>query len=94
MPDAVQVGSELPVRVNVIGKGSGKPSAQTHVFFQIFSEDGKTPVRLRERYTNTLGVTYLHVAAIELPGYYKLTAYASKGRHRGLATRTFKVRRR
>ena len=94
MPDAVQVGSELPVRVTVIGKGSGKPSAQTHVFFQIFSEDGKTPVRLRERYTNTLGVTYLHVAAIELPGYYKLTAYASKGRHRGLVTRTFKVRRR
>ena len=94
MPDAVQVGSELPVRVSVIGKGSGKPSAQTHVFFQIFSEDGKTPVRLRERYTNTLGVTYLHVAAIELPGFYKLTAYASKGRHRGLVTRTFKVRRR
>ena len=51
-------------------------------------------MRLRERYTNTLGVTYLHVAAIELPGYYKLTAYASKGRHRGLVTRTFKVRRR
>jgi 4-amino-4-deoxy-L-arabinose transferase-like glycosyltransferase len=94
MPDAVPVGSELPVRVNVKGKGTGKPSAQTHVFFKIFSEDGKTPVRLRERYTNSLGVAYLHVAAIELPGYYKLTAYASKGRHRGLVTRTFKVRRR
>ena len=44
--------------------------------------------------TNTLGVAYLHVAALELPGFYKLTVYASKGGHRGQVTRTFKVRRR
>jgi hypothetical protein len=95
MPDAVQVGSELPVTVKVsTTRGSTTvPVAQTHLFFQIFS-DGRTPVRWRERTTNTLGRSYLHVAALELPGYYKLTVHASKGRHRGLIKRTFKVRRR
>jgi hypothetical protein len=95
MPDAVQVGSELPVTVKVTTKkGSATvPVAQTHLFFQIFS-DGRTPVRWRERTTNTLGKSYLHVAALELPGYYKLAVYASKGRHRGIVKRTFKVRRR
>ena len=94
MPKAVPVGSELAVRVRVSGKGSGRPSAQSNVFFQIFSQDGKTPVRTRERTTNTLGVAYLHLTAIELPGFYKLRVYASKDRHRGQVTRTFKVRRR
>jgi hypothetical protein len=51
-------------------------------------------VRWRERQTNTLGTAYLQVAALELPGYYKLSLYASKGQHRGQLTRTFKVRRR
>mgnify|MGYP003287936527 CR=1 FL=1 len=60
----------------------------------IFSRDGKTPVRWRERRTNTLGTAYLHVAALELPGFYKLAVYASKGSRRGLVTKTFKVRRR
>ena len=44
--------------------------------------------------TNTLGSAYLQVAALELPGFYKLSVYASKGGHRGQVTRTFKVRRR
>ncbi len=94
MPKAVQVGSELPVKVRAKLKRSGAPAAQSHLFFQIFSRDGKTPVRWRERKTNTLGTAYLHVAALELPGFYKLTVYASKGSGRGLVTRTFKVRRR
>jgi hypothetical protein len=94
MPKAVQVGSELPVRVRAKVKGSGAPAAQSHLFFQIFSRDGKTPVRWRERKTNTLGTAYLHIAALELPGFYKLAIYASKGSRRGLVTRTFKVRRR
>ena len=55
------------------------PSPQSHLFFQIYSQDGKTPVRWRERVTNTLGTAYLQVAALELPGFYKLTLFASKG---------------
>ncbi len=94
MPKAVQVGSELPVRVRAKLKRSGAPAAQSHLFFQIFSRDGKTPVRWRERKTNTLGRAYLHVAALELPGFYKLAVYASQAGGRGLVTRTFKVRRR
>ncbi len=94
MPKDAPVGAELPVRVRVKVKSSGAAAAQSHLFFQIFSRDGKTPVRWRERVTNTLGTAYLHIAAIELPGYYKLSVYASKGRHRGKVTRTFKVRRR
>ena len=95
MPKAVQVGSELPVKVRVKREAApARPAAQSHLFFQIFSRDGKTPVRWRERETNTLGTAYLHVAALELPGFYKLAVYASKGSHRGLVTRTFKVRRR
>jgi len=70
------------------------PSPQTHLFFQIYSQDGKTPVRWRERVTNTLGTAYLQVAALELPGFYKLSLFATKGEHRGQVTRTFKVRRR
>jgi hypothetical protein len=94
MPKAAPVGAELPVRVRVNVKGSRAAAAQSHLFFQIFSRDGKTPVRWRERVTNTLGVAYVHLAALELPGFYKLSVYASKGGHRGKATRTFKVRRR
>ena len=94
MPKATPVGAELPVRVRVTAKGSNRAAAQSHLFFQIFSRDGKTPVRWRERVTNTLGTAYLHLAALELPGFYKLTIYASKGGHRGKVTRTFKVRRR
>jgi hypothetical protein len=95
MPDAVQVGSELPMRVRVGTKGEGLgPVAQSRVFFRITSLDGKTPVRLRQRTTNTLGLAYMHLAAIELPGFYKLSIVASKGAHRGAVTRTFKVRRR
>jgi hypothetical protein len=95
MPKAVPVGAELPVRVRVDSPAGGRRGgAQAHVFFQMFSRDGKTPVRWRERVTNVFGMAYLHIAAIELPGYYKLSVFASKGRHRGLASRTFKVRRR
>lgn len=94
MPKAVQVGAGLPVRVRVSIKGSRAAAAQSHLFFQIFSRDGKTPVRWRERVTNTLGTAYLHIATLELPGFYKLTVNASKGSHRGKVTRTFKVRRR
>jgi hypothetical protein len=96
MPKAVPVGAALPVTVRVTTKSGGKirAAAQSHLFFQIFSHDGRTPVRWRERQTNTLGTAYLQVAALELPGYYKLSLYASKGRHRGQVTRTFKVRRR
>ena len=94
MPKAVQVGSELPVRIRATLKGSDAPASGSHLFFQIFSRDGKTPVRWRERRTNTLGTAYMNIAALELPGYYKLAVYASKGSRRGLVTRTFKVRRR
>jgi hypothetical protein len=94
MPKAVQVGSELPVRVRTTLKRSGAPAAESHLFFQIFSRDGKTPVRWRERRTNTLGTAYMHLATLELPGYYRLVVYASKGGSRGIVKRTFKVRRR
>jgi hypothetical protein len=96
MPKQTPVGDSLPVKVH-IGVRDGKrlvPSPQTHLFFQIYSQDGKTPVRWRERVTNTLGTAYLQVAALELPGFYKLTLFATKGGHRGQVTRTFKVRRR
>jgi hypothetical protein len=36
----------------------------------------------------------MNLAAIELPGFYKLSITATKGRFRGTVTRTFKVRRR
>ncbi|MGH2978547.1 MAG: ArnT family glycosyltransferase [Solirubrobacterales bacterium] len=96
MPKATPVGDSLPVKVHVSVKDGGRlvPSAQSHLFFQIYSQDGKTPVRWRERVTNTLGTAYLQVAALELPGFYKLQLFASKGEHRGQVTRTFKVRRR
>jgi 4-amino-4-deoxy-L-arabinose transferase-like glycosyltransferase len=95
MADAVQVGSELPMRVRVNSKSEDlAPIAQSRVFFRIRSLDGKTPVRSRQRTTNTLGVAYMHLAALELPGFYKLSVIASKGRQRGVVTRTFKVRRR
>ena len=44
--------------------------------------------------TNTLGTAYLQLAALELPGFYKLALFASKGGHRGQVKQTFKVRRR
>ena len=74
--------------------GRLEPSPQSHLFFQIFSHDGKTPVRWRERVTNTLGTAYLQVAAIELPGFYKLVGVRVEGQPPGQVTRTFKVRRR
>jgi 4-amino-4-deoxy-L-arabinose transferase-like glycosyltransferase len=96
MPKQTPVGDSLPVKVHVSVKDDGRyvPSPQSHLFFQIYSRDGKTPVRWRERVTNTLGFAYLQVAALELPGFYKLQLFASKGQHRGQVTRTFKVRRR
>ena len=96
MPKQTPVGDSLPVTVHVHVKDGGRlvPSPQSHLFFQIYSQDGKTPVRWRERVTNTLGTAYLQVAALELPGFYKLSLFASKGAHRGQVTRTFKVRRR
>jgi hypothetical protein len=96
MPKAVPVGDSMPVTVQVATKSGGgmRPAAQSHLFFQIFSTDGKTPVRWRQRKTNTLGRAYLHLAALELPGFYKLSVHASKGSHRGVVRRTFKVRRR
>jgi Dolichyl-phosphate-mannose-protein mannosyltransferase len=96
MPKAVQVGAALPVNIRVTTKRQGRvqAAAQSHLFFQIFSHDGRTPVRWRERQTNTLGKAYLQLATLELPGYYKLSVFASKDDHRGQITRTFKVRRR
>jgi dolichyl-phosphate-mannose-protein mannosyltransferase len=96
MPKQTPVGDSLPVTVHVKVR-DGKlfvPSPQSHLFFQIYSHDGKTPVRWRERVTNTLGSAYLQVAALELPGFYKLRLFASKNDHQGQVTRTFKVRRR
>jgi hypothetical protein len=96
MPRQTPVGDSLPVKVHVSVKEGARyvPSPQSHLFFQIYSHDGKTPVRWRERVTNTLGFAYLQVAALELPGFYKLQLFAQKGAHRGKVTRTFKVRRR
>jgi hypothetical protein len=96
MPKQTPVGDSLPVKVHVKVRDGERlvPSPQTHLFFQIYSQDGKTPVRWRERVTNTLGTAYLQVAALELPGFYKLSLFATKGEHRGQVTRTFKVRRR
>jgi hypothetical protein len=95
MPDAVQVGSALPMRVRVSSKSEGLASVpQAKVFFRITSLDGKTPVRLRQRTSNTLGLAYMNLAAIELPGFYKLSIIATKGDQRGQVARTFKVRRR
>jgi hypothetical protein len=96
MPKQTPVGDSLPVKVHIRVRDGKRlvPSPQTHLFFQIYSQDGKTPVRWRERVTNTLGTAYLQVAALELPGFYKLTMFATKGAHRGQVTRTFKVRRR
>jgi hypothetical protein len=96
MPKATPVGDSLPitVRVQVKNRGRFEPAAQSHLFFQIFSQDGKTPVRWRERTTNTLGTAYLQMAALELPGFYKLQLFAQKGGHEARVTRTFKVRRR
>jgi len=96
MPKAVQVGAALPVNVQVTTKTGAtvQKAPQSHLFFQIFSHDGRTPVRWRERSTNTLGRAYLQLATLELPGFYKLQVFASKGNHRGQVTRTFKVRRR
>jgi hypothetical protein len=96
MPKQTPVGDSLPVKVHIRVRDGKRlvPSPQTHLFFQIYSQDGKTPVRWRERVTNTLGTAYLQVAALELPGFYKLTLFATKGEHRGKVTRTFKVRRR
>jgi hypothetical protein len=96
MPKATPVGDSLPVKVRVTVRDGRRlvPAAQSHLFFQIYSQDGKTPVRWRERVTNTLGTAYLQLAALELPGYYKLALFASKGGHRGQVKRTFKVRRR
>jgi hypothetical protein len=96
MPKQTPVGDSLPVKVRVTVEKDGRqvPSAQSHLFFQIYSQDGKTPVRWRERVTNTLGTAYLQVAALELPGFYRLQLFASKGGHRGQVSRTFKVRRR
>ena len=96
MPKATPVGDALPVKVRVTVKDGRRfvPAAQSHLFFQIYSHDGKTPVRWRERVTNTLGTAYLQVAALELPGFYNLSLFASKGGHRGQVKRTFKVRRR
>jgi hypothetical protein len=96
MPKQTPVGDSLPVKVHVSVKDGRRwvPSPQSHLFFQIFSRDGKTPVRWRERVTNTLGTAYLQVAALELPGFYKLHLFATKGDHRGQVSRTFKVRRR
>jgi hypothetical protein len=96
MPKQTPVGDSLPVRVHVMVRDGERyvPSPQSHLFFQIYSHDGKTPVRWRERVTNTLGAAYLQVAALELPGFYKLRVFASKHDHQGQVTRTFKVRRR
>jgi hypothetical protein len=96
MPQQTPVGDSLPVRVHVRVRDGDRyvPSPQSHLFFQIYSHDGKTPVRWRERVTNTLGAAYLQVAALELPGFYKLRVFASKHDHQGQVTRTFKVRRR
>jgi hypothetical protein len=96
MPKQTPVGDALPVKVRVSVKDGGRfvPSPQSHLFFQIYSQDGKTPVRWRERVTNTLGTAYVQVAALELPGFYRVRLFASKGEHRGQVGRTFKVRRR
>jgi hypothetical protein len=96
MPKQTPVGDSLPLEVRVsLGTGAGyEPVAQSHLFFQIYSQDGKTPVRWRERTTNTLGTAHINMAAIELPGFYRLHVFATKGSHRGEAKRVFKVRRR
>ena len=91
-PEPLRVELDMPKavagRVRAAGEGaregeggSGRAVAQSHLFFQIFSQDGKTPVRWRERVTNTLGTAYLQVAALELPGFYKLTAVRVQGQH-------------
>ena len=95
MPKAVQVGSELPVTGAREPEGQ-RPArrAEPPVLPDLLARRQDSRARRGERTTNTLGTAYLHLTAIELPGFYKLAVYASKGRHRGQVTRTFKVRRR
>jgi hypothetical protein len=93
----VPVGSQLPVVVHV-QEGASRSTlvARANVSLVIRSGAGSrvSSVRLKEQQTNQLGDAYFNLAALELPGHYTISVSVEKGRLRGGAAASVKVRRR
>jgi hypothetical protein len=96
-PKEVPVGSQLPVVVHVqTGASRSTLVARANVSFVIRSTAGSrvNTIRLKEQETNQLGDAYFNLAALELPGHYTISISVQKGRLRGAAGASVKVRRR
>jgi hypothetical protein len=97
VPSQVPVGSQLPVVVHV-QTGSTRSSllARAEVSLLIRSAQGShvTSTRLKEQQTNQLGDAYFNLAALDIPGFYTMSVTVQKGKRRGSAATTVKVRRR
>jgi hypothetical protein len=97
VPRQVPVGSGLPIVVHVqTGASRSTLVARANVSLLLRSQTGSKVIstRVEEQETNQLGDAYFNLAALELPGYYKLAVTVEKGRREGSAGTSVKVRRR
>jgi Dolichyl-phosphate-mannose-protein mannosyltransferase len=95
-PKQVPVGSTLSIVVHVqAGKSRSTLVSRANVSLVLRSTTTRvTSVRLNEKQTNQLGDAYFNLAALELPGIYRMSVEVTKGGQRGASERMLKVRRR
>lgn len=87
-PDTIAVGESIDVAIRArwVGDGRRSPASKVHLFAELTDADG-TGVWWTATRTNALGATTAHMLALQVPGRYTLTVYATpSGRDATAAT--------
>lgn len=78
VPDTVAIGEPMhvPIRARWVKEGRRSPAAKVHLFVELTDADG-TGVWWGSSRTNALGATTVHMLALQVPGRYTFTVYAT-----------------
>jgi hypothetical protein len=94
-PKGTSIGEPVIVSVRAEWQGAGqrRPASQIHLFAELTTADG-TGVRWQATRTNTLGTATVDILALEIPGQYTLTVYATPSGSDATATTDIRIARR
>jgi hypothetical protein len=94
-PKGTSIGEPVIVSVRAEWRGAGqrRPASQIHLFAELTTADG-TGVRWQATRTNTLGTATVDILALEIPGQYTLTVYATPSGSDATATTGIRIARR
>jgi hypothetical protein len=94
-PKGTSIGEPVIVSIQAEWRRAGqrRPASQIHLFAELTMADG-SGVRWQATRTNTLGTATVDILALEIPGQYTLTVYATPSGSDATATTDIRIARR